>query len=96
MRGGFGGCSVPGGAAGGSWDQLETLHVSQGACPRGGRGHSGWQLVPVVVGSPRASGFGGTDAPVLFGLQRGAGNLLGGLRVPDEETAQGFRWQTVS
>lgn len=30
------------------------------------------------------------------GLQRGAGSLPSGLRVPDEELTQGFRWQTVS
>lgn len=86
---------MPGGAAGGSWDQLETLHESQGLVPIVA-GDTGWPLVPEVVGSPRWGGFGGPDGPVLFGLQRGAGDLLGGLRVPDEETTQGFRWQTVS
>lgn len=87
---------MPGGAARGFWDQLETLHVSQGLVPIVA-GDTGWQRVPVVVGWPRFwSGFGGPDGPVLFGLQRGAGDLLGGLRVPDEETTQGFRWQTVS
>lgn len=87
---------MPGGAAGGFWDQLETLRVSQGLVPTVAGDSPDGSSSPSWWGHPVGAVLEGRTCRCFSGCSAGLATSLGGLRAPDEEPAQGFRWQTVS